>query len=85
MVLVSGDRCSHAIRTVNRWVLGSSTRGTGALMPSKLITKGFWVRVPRYEGFYVVRTVNRCIFGSGAKGKGALMPSELVTKGFWLE
>ena len=24
----------HAVRTVNRWVLGSSARGTGALMQS---------------------------------------------------
>ena len=84
MVLVPGDRYSHAIWTINRWVLGSSTRGTGTLMPSELITKGFWVGVPWYEGFYVVRTVSRCIFGSGAKGTGALMPSELVTRGFWV-
>ena len=51
-------------------------------MPSELITKGFWVRVPRYEGFHVVRTVSRWVFVSGAKGTGALMPSEPITKGF---
>ena len=39
----------HAVSTVNRWVLGSSARGTGADMPSCLQTKGFWVRVPRYK------------------------------------
>ena len=35
-------------------------------MPSELITKGFWVRVPRYEGFHVVRTVSKWVFVSGA-------------------
>ena len=75
MVLVPGDRYSHAIWTINRWVLGTSTRGTGALMPSELITKGFCVGVPSYEGFHAVRIVNRWVLGSSTRDTGAHMLS----------
>ena len=46
-------------------------------MPSELITKGFWVRVPRYEGFHVVSsglsTGGFWVLVQGTRGTGAHM------------
>ena len=61
----------YVVRTVNRWIFGSGAKGKGALMPSELVTKGFWVRITRYEGFHAVMTVNRWVLGSGTQGTGA--------------
>ena len=44
-------------------------------MPSELITKGFCVGVPSYEGFHAVRIVNRWVLGSSTRDTGAHMLS----------
>ena len=62
--------------TVNRWVLGSSAQGTGALMPRDCKQNGFLVGVPiRHVGFHAVSIVNRWVLGSGALDTGTDMLS----------
>ena len=53
-------------------------------MPSELVTKGFWVRMTRYEGFHAVMTVNRWVLASNSLGTGAYMPPGLSSGGFWV-
>ena len=70
-----GYRCSYAVRTISRWVLGSDPQGTGALKPSGLPAGEFFFLVPRYESFHAVRWVP----GPGASHKGSNVREQVGT------